>query len=486
MRKPVAIIALAVALAACGTSGPGTAGPLTLPPADPTTSVVTTAPTTTRPAAPDTTVRPGTPSDPTTSTTTNTTDGTSPRPSATITVYFLDDSGHAIATKRTVTTKEVAAAAIQALITGPTANEAAEGLGNAVPADSLLLGVQIANGTATVDMSREFEAGGGSSLILGRLAQLVYTLTEFDSVDQVQLLLDGQRVETFSGEGVVVGDPLTRADFAGSVTIGEGHGGSGVATWDQDDLPAVSPGSAQVYRVVLVAGDDVLNVRDEAGVDGAIVGKLLPGVAVRTTGSSEKVGSSTWVTVDTPAGPGWVNSFYLTRSVAEGEFPDDADPAAVVAELARRFENGQDITSLVSSKGLWVAHHATPIRFRGDKLPGLLEDATTYRWGSNALEPGSPEITPATFSEAIAEPFVSTYDDPDRQLLVQQLVEGPNGRPVQFAVPIEFGGFPFVMVYDKGDNPEYGGLDWMSWIVSLAYEDGEIKVVGLTIDEWAP
>ena len=482
MRRIIAPIAIALLLAACGT-GPNSAGPLTLPPQTSTTSPAeTTAPPTSAPATPDTTTASTIPSDTTIPPDNN---GSTPA-SATITVYLLDGAGTAVAVKRNVATREVGSAAIQALIAGPTAGEASDGLSSAFPSDSLLLGIRIGDGTATVDMSREFEAGGGSALILGRLAQLVYTLTGFPSVDRVQLLLDGRQVDTFSGEGVLVGEPLTRADFTGAVPVGEAHGGTGVSTWDQDDLPAVTAGAEDVHRVVLVAGDDVLNVRAAAGVDGKLIGKLVPGVAVRLAGSSQQVGSSTWVTVETPAGPGWVNSFYLTRSIVEADFPGGADPTAVVAELARRFAAGNDISSLVSAKGLWVIHHATPIRFERSELPGLLDDETEYRWGSNALEPDSPEITPKTFAEAVAEPFVSTYDDPDRQLLVQQVVEGANGRPRQFIVPVEFGGFPYVMIYDKGDNPEYGGLDWMSWLVSLAYEDGEIRVVGLTIDEWSP
>jgi hypothetical protein len=487
--KRIAALAVATALlAACGTSGPITAGPLTLPPTETTVASPTTVPPPTTAPDPDTTTTSTTPS---ASTTVPTTPQTTPddgqdSPSATITVYFLDDNGSAIGVKRTVGTREVAAAAVQALIGGPTNGEAAEGLTGAFPAESLLLGVNIADGTATVDMSREFEAGGGSALILGRLAQLVYTLTEFPSIDRVRLLLDGQSVETFSGEGVMVGEPLTRQDFTGAVPIGGVRPGESAPTWNQDDLPTVTEGATDVYRVVLVAGDDVLNVRQTPGVEGTIMGKLAPGVAVRLGGSSQQVGGSTWVTVVTPSGSGWVNAFYLTRSVVDVDFPGGGDPADVVAELANRFDAGEDISSLISAKGLWVIHHSSPIRFDRSELPGLLDDPTTYRWGSNALEPDSPEITPKTFADAIAEPFVSVYDDPDRQLLVDEVIEGPNGRPSQFIVPVEFGGFPHVMIYDKGDNPEYGGLDWMSWLISLAYEDGEIKVVGLTIDNWGP
>lgn len=401
-------------------------------------------------------------------------------------MYFLDDSGQAVPAKRTVNTPTVAAAALDTLIRGPSASEQAAGLSTAFPPDSLVLGVDVAAGLARVDLSREFESGGGSTAVLGRLAQLVYTLTEFPTIDRVRLILDGEPVEYFSGEGVLVGKQLTRSDFTDAVPIGPEHESSGVSTWAQEDLPVVEEGSADVRRVVLVAGDDFLNVRSTAGVSGEVIGRLLPGVAVRATGETREVGQSTWMEVETPAGRGWVNGFYLTRSVAGTDFPAGTDPLSVVAELADRLQAGDDFTDLISNRGLWVAHHDDPIRFQRNDMSELLEDPTTYRWGSNALEPDSPEIEPRTFSEAIADPFVGTYHDSDRDLHVNQLVEGPNGRPPEFALSAELAGFPWVTVFDPGDDPQYEGLDWMSWVVSLSYEEGDLRVVGLTIDQWAP
>lgn len=486
MNKLITLIAVTALVTACGGNGPESGGSLTLPPTETTAGPTTTeapAATTTIPAGPtgSTTATAPTTTTPGPTTTTDAAD----RSPVTVTVYFLNDAGQAVATERTVRSEGVARAAVEVLIDGPDASEAAAGLSSAVPVDSLVLGLTIDDGLATIDMSREFEAGGGSFSITGRLAQLVYSLTEFSSVDRVRLLLDGDRVETFSSEGFVMGEALVPTDFSGSVPVGPSHDSANVSTWDQDDLDSVTPGDPDVYRVVLVAGDDTLNVRAEAGVDGDLIGRLLPGVGIRVTGETREVGSSTWRQIESPAGPGWVNGFYLGRSVAGDDFPGDDDPLAVVAELADRMANGEDFTDLVSERGLWVAHHAHPIRFAIEEIAGLADDATTYRWGSNALEPDSPELRPRTFAQAVIDPFVSTYDT-DRQVRVNQFIEGPNGRPAQVGIPIEFRGFGFVTVYDAADNPEYGGLDWMSWVVSLDYEDDELKVVGLTIDQWAP
>lgn len=473
MNRWIALLALVGMVAGCGEAGARSGGTLTTP-----------APTTTSSTAPVASTAPPSTTAATPSTTSTTSTTTPPETSrTTVTVYFLEGGGRAVAVTRVVEGPGVARGAVEALVAGPNNSETASGLTTAFPPDSLVLGLTIEGGTATVDMSLEFEAGGGSASVLGRLAQLVYTLTEFDRVERVRLLIEGEPVEIFSGEGVVVSEPLIRADYAGSFPIAQDAPAPAAPTWDQDDLDAMAGGGGTPHNVVLVAADDFLNVRHTAGVDGEIVGRLLPGVAVAATGDTSRVGSSTWQEIHTPAGEGWVNGFYLT-SAEQSSF----EPAALelIADLSQRFAAGADFTSIVSPRGLWVAHHSAPIRFDHDELDGILDDRTTYRWGSNALEPGSPEIPLRTFSEAVAARFVGAYDDPDRDVLVGETVEGPNGRPRQFALPSEFGGFPFVTIFDPGDDPQYGGLDWTSWIVSFAYENGAWKIVGLTLDEWAP
>ena len=74
------------------------------------------------------------------------------------------------------------------------------------------LGLNIAGGIATVDMSSEFAAGGSPKRM--RLAQLVYTLTQFPSVKGVRLRLDGKDTTVFSGDGIVLPYPMRRSSFA--------------------------------------------------------------------------------------------------------------------------------------------------------------------------------------------------------------------------------------------------------------------------------
>lgn len=110
-------------------------------------------------------------------------------------------------------TASVGRAAVEALLRGPGEDEREKGLSTAIPDGTRLLDLDIAGGTATVDLSSEYESGGGSASVLARLAQVVFTLTQFETVDEVVFLLEGEKIETFSSEGVVLDGPQGRADF---------------------------------------------------------------------------------------------------------------------------------------------------------------------------------------------------------------------------------------------------------------------------------
>src|SRR3954469_2180520 len=110
-------------------------------------------------------------------------------------------------------TKSVATAAVNGLLAGPTDAETGRSISTAVPDGSQLLGLSIDGGVATVNLSSEFESGGGSASVLTRLGQLVYTLTQFPTVKSVVIQIEGVTRTTFSSEGVVLDKPATRADY---------------------------------------------------------------------------------------------------------------------------------------------------------------------------------------------------------------------------------------------------------------------------------
>jgi hypothetical protein len=131
-----------------------------------------------------------------------------------VTVYYVRGEHLGVGIHRIDGTEAVAAAALEELLAGPTEEEVEVGLTSEIPEGTRLLGIDVVNGTATVDLSGEFESGGGSLSMQLRVAQVVYTLTAFPTIDRVTFMIDGAPVEAIGGEGVLVDPPVGRLDFA--------------------------------------------------------------------------------------------------------------------------------------------------------------------------------------------------------------------------------------------------------------------------------
>ncbi len=130
----------------------------------------------------------------------------------TLDVWLERGAGKLWLTKRTVPrTPGVAAAAVRLLFAGPNAAEHAAGVTTAVPAGSRLRGIAIANGTATIDVSRAFAAMAPATRIRMRLAELTYTATQFPTVKRVRLAVAGSIVHSIAGAPVP--QPAVRRDF---------------------------------------------------------------------------------------------------------------------------------------------------------------------------------------------------------------------------------------------------------------------------------
>jgi spore germination protein GerM len=211
--RPVtmAVAVLVLLVAGCGGDGGGAESTTTLPP--PTSTAATT---TTEPGSSTTTTVPGT----TTSTVPATT--TTVVESNPIAVYFLldplpgeDDGPYLVPVHRTWPGEVTPDAVIETLLAGPSSDEASgtPRILTEVPAGTQLLGVDVAGGVATVDLSGTFDDGGGSASMFARLAQVVFTLTRLPDVDAVAFALDGEPVGTFSSEGIVLDGAQVREDY---------------------------------------------------------------------------------------------------------------------------------------------------------------------------------------------------------------------------------------------------------------------------------
>ena len=202
-RRWLGAAAVAAVLAGCGSATPpagsGTTTTTTRAPS-PTTS--TTAPTTTTAPAPPATRSPGTTAPPT------------PAPKTMeVRLYLMRGDKLGASTHRVPATVAVATAAVTELLAGPSAVDRAAGLSTTIPAATRLLGLSISAGTARVDLSAAFASGGGSLSMTARLAQVVYTVTQFPAARSVSFLVEGRPATVFGGEGIVLDHPSTRSDF---------------------------------------------------------------------------------------------------------------------------------------------------------------------------------------------------------------------------------------------------------------------------------
>jgi len=99
---------------------------------------------------------------------------------------------------------------IQSLIAGPNAEEKSSGLISLIPPATKLLSVNIRGNTAYISFNEEFQYNTyGVEGYAGQLRQVVFTVTEFSNVADVQILIEGRRID-YLGEGVWIGSPVSR------------------------------------------------------------------------------------------------------------------------------------------------------------------------------------------------------------------------------------------------------------------------------------
>lgn len=125
----------------------------------------------------------------------------------TMDLYFATpDADGVLPEPRTVLVADgaVAKAAVQELIWGPQTPD----LYPTIPKGTQLLGITIDSGLCTVDFSQEFldNHPGGSAGELMTLGSIVQTLKQFDSIDKVQILVEGRIGETLGH--VLLDEPL--------------------------------------------------------------------------------------------------------------------------------------------------------------------------------------------------------------------------------------------------------------------------------------
>ncbi|MEH1873761.1 GerMN domain-containing protein [Nostoc sp.] len=101
-------------------------------------------------------------------------------------------------------------AAFQSLLAGPT-----EGTTDSttIPKGTKLLGLKTENDEVHVNLSEDFTSGGGSTSMMGRVGQVVYTATTLNPKAKVYIDVNGKPLDVLGGEGLELQQPLTRESF---------------------------------------------------------------------------------------------------------------------------------------------------------------------------------------------------------------------------------------------------------------------------------
>ncbi len=100
------------------------------------------------------------------------------------------------------------------LLRGPSLDETKKGFRSFIPPNTRLLSATVKDGIAILNLSEEFQFNQyGIEAYQEQLAQIVFTVCEFPTVNSVQFLIEGERKNYLGGEGVWIGAPLTPASF---------------------------------------------------------------------------------------------------------------------------------------------------------------------------------------------------------------------------------------------------------------------------------
>lgn len=130
-----------------------------------------------------------------------------------VNVYFLaldaNDNGIFKKVTREYSTKEDKLEfALNELLKGPNLMEKSLGAYSEIPKTTKLLKVKHSGSNVIIDLSSDFQYGGGTDSVYSRMMQLIKTAINNTNNKQIYLHLDGKQVKFIGGEGIMVSQPL--------------------------------------------------------------------------------------------------------------------------------------------------------------------------------------------------------------------------------------------------------------------------------------
>ncbi|MBO8430211.1 GerMN domain-containing protein [Spirochaetes bacterium] len=98
--------------------------------------------------------------------------------------------------------------AISSLILGPTKSEKNAGIYSEIPTGTEILDIDERSSVVIINLSRQFEFGGGTDSVYKRLYQLIKTARR-NTEKPVYLYIEGKQADVIGGDGIMISQPLT-------------------------------------------------------------------------------------------------------------------------------------------------------------------------------------------------------------------------------------------------------------------------------------
>ena len=125
-------------------------------------------------------------------------------------IFILDKSGNLRPVNR-VCEKSVQTScfeyAINELLSAPSKWEKSKGFTSEIPQSTKLLSIRESSNSIMIDLSSEFESGGGAESTYMRIKQIIKTVNSYSSTP-TYLYINGKQANVVGGEGVMLKQPL--------------------------------------------------------------------------------------------------------------------------------------------------------------------------------------------------------------------------------------------------------------------------------------
>lgn len=180
------------------------------------------------------------------------TESPSPSPSppkprkTTFEVWFTKDGLLSVTYRARPEASQEGTDALDELLAGPTTEERGNGVGTEIPADTEWMNLLVDDEVATVDLNEAFVSEETPAAAVARLAQVVYTLTQYESIGAVVFQVDGRPLTNLGG--YELDGAQRREDFEGQlpwIFVESPVGGERVSS------PVTISGTADVFEAVV-------------------------------------------------------------------------------------------------------------------------------------------------------------------------------------------------------------------------------------------